>query len=183
MAWIYMSKKEGAEIREAIREIERSPSDRAAAIIAGAFVEDHLTTAIQVRMHQDRKILQDIFRPSGPLGNFGTKIALAFLMGIYSGKARRELDTIRVIRNEFAHKLASRDFSNQRIAALTNGLKLVDTTGYTIRYGAKGTSIDIFPIKRDVEPFGPRARFVATCQLFLAMLTSLPITEPPSPNF
>jgi hypothetical protein len=183
MAWIYMSKEKSADFRGAIKEIEETKSDRAAGVIAGAFVEDHLTTAIQVRMHKDDKITADLFRASGPLGNFGPKIDLGFLIGIYTADARRELDIIKTIRNDFAHKFEARDFSNQRISALTKNLKLIETTGFTISYEEKGTSIDLFPIKRDIASFGERARYIATCQLFIAMLTALPITDPPTPKF
>jgi hypothetical protein len=60
-----------------IKEIETS-SDRTTAIVAVAFIEDQLTTALRRRLHQDEKVLGDMFRETGPLGAFGTKINLAY---------------------------------------------------------------------------------------------------------
>jgi len=107
MAWVFATKEE-AEInrfREAISEIEASNSDRAAVIVASAFLEDHLTRVLQARMHENEKISREMFRASGPLGNFGTKIDLGFMIGVYGEKVRRELQIVKEIRNEFAHKL------------------------------------------------------------------------------
>ena len=67
-------------------EIE-SGSDRAAAIIAAAFVEDHLASAIKARFHPDEKLLNETFRSTGPLGSFSAKISFAFLIGLCSKEA------------------------------------------------------------------------------------------------
>jgi hypothetical protein len=86
MVWLYFTKASGDAFRAGIDEIEATQSDRAAAIVAGSFLEEHLTTRIQLRMHKNAKITKALFRPSGPLGAFATKIDLGFLMGIIPNK-------------------------------------------------------------------------------------------------
>jgi hypothetical protein len=53
-----------------------------------------------------------LFRGSGPLGNFGAKIDLGFLMGLYGREKRDDLHTIREIRNAFAHKTKTITFNS-----------------------------------------------------------------------
>ncbi len=91
-------------------------SDRAAAIIAGSLVEIRLTAAIKMHLKvSNEKIESNLFRPSGPLGSFSNKIDLAFLMGIISERAHKEISTIKDIRNKFAHYLDIVDFESQHI--------------------------------------------------------------------
>jgi DNA-binding MltR family transcriptional regulator len=108
-------------LRAAFEDIENS-SDRAAAIVAAAFLEDHLAIALKRHFHQDEKILNETFRSSGPLGSFSAKINMAFLVGLCSKEACKELHTIKDIRNEFAHKGLTRDFNSQRVRDLANNL-------------------------------------------------------------
>ena len=63
--WFHRSK---GSLDAAIKEIETG-TDRAAAIVAAAFIEDHLTTALRRRFHQDDKVLDEMFREIRPIGN------------------------------------------------------------------------------------------------------------------
>jgi hypothetical protein len=81
-------------------------SDRAAGIVAGSIAEIRLEQALRSIMKADQAtIATELFRPSGPLGPFRTKIDLAFMLGILSGDAYKDLTNIKNIRNDFAHKL------------------------------------------------------------------------------
>ena len=107
MAWLTLSQTESRVFHGVIHEIEGG-SPRAAAIVGGASVEEHLTKLLRWRMIKERIKsgidLQDkVFHPSGPLGDFGNKLNLAYLLGFISKDAWKELDTIRLIRNKFAH--------------------------------------------------------------------------------
>ena len=99
-------------------------SDRAAVIIAATILEDRLVVALKAFFVDNPKIADKLFTPSGPLGSFAVKISFGFLMGIFGDDARRELETIKNIRNLFAHKITIKDFSSQKIKDLTNTLKL-----------------------------------------------------------
>jgi hypothetical protein len=80
-AWISKDEAEKEALMAAFEDIENS-SDRAAAIVAAAFLEDHLAIALKRHFHQDEKILNETFRSSGPLGSFSAKINMAFLVGL-----------------------------------------------------------------------------------------------------
>lgn len=68
-------------------------------------------------------LLHELFRSSGPLGTFSVKINVTHLLGLFSPVASKELDTIRRIRNEFAH-YTGRLFAFKSIRDLDNTLSL-----------------------------------------------------------
>jgi hypothetical protein len=70
-------------IQEAIQQIERN-SDRGVAIIAAVMLEEHITNAIKRRWRDSHATVGRMLRVDGPLGNFGPKIDLVFLMGLIS---------------------------------------------------------------------------------------------------
>jgi hypothetical protein len=177
LAWMYRDEEQAAKtIQEAIDEIEATDSDRAAAIVAAAFLEDQLTTAIQSRMHRDKKIFERMCQSGGALGNFSTKIDIGFMIGIYRKEILQELHTIRRIRNEFAHKMGIKTFDVQRIKSWTQNLTLIERIEWTISNGmTKENLTQLFPKTGSMTP---RERYISTCQLLIAMLGVLPDDKP-----
>jgi hypothetical protein len=104
-----------------VSEIEKQ-SDRGAAILATAFLEEQLIECIKASLMDDPQIVKNLFRGSGPLAAFATKIDLGFLLKIYSKKMHRQLITIRDIRNKFAHRVRPLSFATEDIAALCRNL-------------------------------------------------------------
>jgi len=111
MSWMTLSDIEIAHMESAIREMDAG-SDRSSALVAAAFVEQNLEIALQCRLKRDDAINKEMFRVSGPLGTFSGKIHMGFMIGLYEKAAWSELDLIRKIRNEFAHKLDCVDFAS-----------------------------------------------------------------------
>lgn len=107
-------------------------SDRAAAVIGGSLVDVGLTEALEVMLHRNPKLTKKTFGTSGALGTFSAKIDLGFLTGLYGEACMRELNTVRDIRNDFAHDLTIIDFTDQsvadRIKNLTFGERYVKDT-------------------------------------------------------
>src|SRR5258708_23621100 len=86
-----------------IDELEKS-SDRAVAVIAGALVDSELSNLIRTDLHLDdtnysKKVRKEVFHPEGPLGNFGPRINLAYLMGYFSQDSHTDLLNLKNIRN------------------------------------------------------------------------------------
>lgn len=75
------------ELHQAWNEIERPMNDRAAAIMAGAFVEDALCRAV------------------GCKSSFYSMIEGGFERGLYKDLVQNDLHVIRNIRNAFAHSI------------------------------------------------------------------------------
>lgn len=187
--WIHINAGENETFTKAFKEIDETQSDRAAAIVAATFVEDHLTRLLRWNLEQDDKLLDQLFRPGGPMGDFGVKINLAYLIGLYSKTAWKELDTIKKIRNDFAHKMEVRDFTHGRTRELTNNLKLWEiqqiklsapnglsvqtnltlTIGEALEVGERETLM--FPLPAAATPIAYRERFVNACKFFITIVS------------
>ena len=104
-SWINASATDSEAVNQTLSELGHD-SDRAAGIVGAVLVEESLTALLKSRLLPDEDLIRELFRSSGPLGAFSVKINTGFLMGLYSSTARRELETIKDIRNEFAHRVA-----------------------------------------------------------------------------
>jgi hypothetical protein len=65
MTWLSASETDKA----IIQEIE-TQTDRAAALIAVAYLEERLRSALDARTHRHANVEKEIYRSSGPLGSF-----------------------------------------------------------------------------------------------------------------
>jgi DNA-binding MltR family transcriptional regulator len=90
--------------------------DRDRAIVLSTIAENHLTSLLQLLMRRDEKeISQQLFNPSGPLGPFGTKIRVAYMLRILPPEVHKDLMIVSKIRNKFAHDLSVRSFNDRQI--------------------------------------------------------------------
>lgn len=96
---------------------------RAAGIMWPIIVERRIDRLFELALRPDEKVRNELFRPSGALGNYGVKVQLAYLLGWIGEDIYRDLMTISKIRNRFAHCIEVKDFSDQRIGAWLNNLR------------------------------------------------------------
>jgi len=156
MAWIASDEEE----RKFLEGLRKQP-DRTAGMLAASFIDNRLNDALRARWY-DIKIKSEqlsarLFNYSGPLGSFGTRIDIGFCIGLYSGDTFKDLHSIRKIRNEFAHKIAEKDFDTPGIVALVKQLKLPD------KFPADPDT-NLIIVKNDATPFERAAIFVAQSQ-------------------
>jgi hypothetical protein len=89
---------------DAIHEQFRVESDRAAAIVSAAMLENALSALLRKRLipaSSPERSLLDGDRTA--LGTFASKIDAAFQLGLISRFLARDLHLIRKVRNDFAH--------------------------------------------------------------------------------
>jgi hypothetical protein len=113
-----------SDIESAYNELEHG-SDRSAAIVGCAFVQHALCLRIISSLKcTDSEIVEKLYAPNGPLSTFFGQIQLANAMGLIDKKSWGSLETIRRVRNVFAHVMAGVTFSTPEIAAecLTLGI-------------------------------------------------------------
>jgi hypothetical protein len=165
------------ELADAFLEIE-SGSPRAAAIVSAALVDDKLTDALKAWLHQDKDLHDEFFRPAGAFGAFGTKINAAFLVGLCNAEARKELDTIRKIRNDFAHIVPVGDFDSDQMRDRIKNLVLHEKGPFTL------TNLNASPPKSIVyrppkeAPRTHRERYTRACLFFAAIFSLLTPVSP-----
>ena len=95
-------------------------SDRGAAIVGAALLEDTLATLLKDNMSSvamSQKQVRDIFDLSGPLSNFSAKISIAFAFAFIDKVTFNDLQIVRRIRNSFAHSAGKLSFADVSIAS------------------------------------------------------------------
>jgi hypothetical protein len=104
----------------------RHTTDRVAAISCGAWLDDMLSAAIGtrfIRMGKDWK--ERIFdAQTAPLNTFHGKIVIGYALGIFGPKTRADMDAIRWIRNQFAHRPDPITFDQPDVAKKCMGLRI-----------------------------------------------------------
>jgi len=98
------------------RHVLTPESDRGCALLAASYLDGELEALLRARLVDDAKTIETFFRPDGPLGSFSARIDMAYLLGLIGSAARRDLDLIREIRNDFGHNPSPIDFSHPAIA-------------------------------------------------------------------
>jgi hypothetical protein len=92
-------------------------TDRGCALMAAEFCSAQLRELLGAVLINDTKALaKALDDATGPLHTFSSRIEFAYLMGLLSSTARRELHLIRSIRNAFAHEYRPISFEESRIA-------------------------------------------------------------------
>lgn len=115
--------------KELVRE-----SDRGCVLLAGAFLDVQLETLLQEFFNYDvpstsSEAISDhvswLLDPKrrGPLSDFKTRIVMTHCLGLISNSVQNDLDTIREIRNIFAHQLHGISFDTPVIAEEVQKLK------------------------------------------------------------
>lgn len=165
---------ETIEEQQAIEEMEAT-SDRAAAIVIASLVEDRLTSALQAAMADAPSIKSDLFRSSGPLGSFAAKGDLALLVGLLTEDAHKDLNTMRRIRNVFAHELKPTQFdTNDQIRQLAQNFVLIERMICSLDAETvpAGFAFAMKVADYDLLKSLPRGRYMLTGRLFVAGIDS-----------
>ena len=94
----------------ALRKELEGTSDRAALIVAGAFLDDVLRELLCEFLIKGTEDHRELFEGTGALATFSAKIEMSFRLGLISEGEHRTLTAIRKVRNEFAHILGEMSF-------------------------------------------------------------------------
>lgn len=100
----------------AFRRALTDESDRGCALFAAAYLDTALVNLCRASLLESKKIDEELFAGTSPLATFSGRIKLAFYLGLISSEFRADLETIRKIRNEFAHDATILSFDTQAIA-------------------------------------------------------------------
>jgi DNA-binding MltR family transcriptional regulator len=109
---------------EALRNEFEGASDRAAALVAGAFLDEILGELLREFLVGDPKNDKKIFEGTGPLATFSAKIDITYRLGLISAREHQMIHVIRSIRNDFAHKSSGVSFENQSISARCKNIEM-----------------------------------------------------------
>jgi Mannitol repressor len=117
-------------------ESYHTESDRAAAVLAGSFLEGYLAQFLRHFLAKEPEVGK-LFDHYGPLGDFASRIDLAFAMGLIYREVWQDLHYVRKIRNHFAHHPLETSFKSSPVrdwcACLSTAQPLVGKDGAEVR--------------------------------------------------
>lgn len=117
------------EFRAVLEELHNE-SDRAAAILGAAFLDESLHQLLLSAVTGGPRVAARLLDRDRPLSTFGARVLSAYAFGLISQDEFDELEIIRTIRNAFAHREHSLSFSTQsisdRAARLNSGRLLLE---------------------------------------------------------
>jgi hypothetical protein len=120
--WTIMPKKElhtKEQIATFLEEL-KTQSDRGAAVIAAAVLDDLLEFLILQRLiNLGAERRESLFgRTGAPLSSFSAKIEMAYALGVIANEMRLGMHLIRDVRNEFAHRIEQITFDHPDVAKI-----------------------------------------------------------------
>jgi len=103
-------------------------SDRAYVILWATVLEDYLRQLLPYKMRQPlgADLSSRLFEERGPLESFSAKILLGFAIKLFGRKTYHDLEIIRALRNEFAHRRKPLHFSTPEVNTVCATLLLPD---------------------------------------------------------
>ncbi len=102
------------EWRAVWEELE-STSDRAAAIVGEAILDQSLSKLLSSYLVRNQKEVDNLLNHPGHLSSLLSKSALAYCLGLITKEQLDDLRAINTIRNRFAHRLHESSFNDQFI--------------------------------------------------------------------
>jgi hypothetical protein len=126
-----MVKRKQPEVAEGMKDWQgflqelQSESDRGAALVGAAFLDEHLRLVLERFFIDDkRKVNNLLSHPERPLGSFGARISIAYCLGMMPKNVYHDLNLIKDIRNGFAHHLHGLSFANEWVVHKCHELEL-----------------------------------------------------------
>jgi hypothetical protein len=135
-----------AEFFDEFRHELLGPSDRACALLGAAYLERNLIFLVQAKMRAFTKKESDalFFDERAILKTFSARAEIAYALEIISKEEKTTLDSVRRVRNVFAHPIRPVTFEHELIAAVCK----------TLPYSRTAT-LDV--------PLGPHRRIYVHC--------------------
>jgi hypothetical protein len=100
----------------------KKESDRGAVLLCAAWLDDALALLLRNRLVDDNATVDKVFGFDQALGTFSSRITMAYCLGLIDERMRKDLDTIRGIRNDFGHVRKPLSFEDQSIKDRCNNL-------------------------------------------------------------
>jgi DNA-binding MltR family transcriptional regulator len=147
-------------------------------------VEHYLDEVLETRLRQlTDKERDTVFSDAGIFPSLSRKILGAYALGLIGPKARRELDLLRVIRNEAAHNMNPVTFETPTIRDRVRELALIKAAPKELELLVEDAKL-ITSASSLKERFIMSLRFLALALMFVRDNWEKPSPEPPyTPEF
>ena len=117
-----MAAKEEEDLATLLVEMD-GESDRGLALVALSAIDDQLRLVLAAFMLEDRRTIDLLEGRNAALGTLAARISACLSLGLIEPLEFDEIETLRKIRNRFAHDLTGASFSNDTVRQLCSNLK------------------------------------------------------------
>lgn len=112
-------------------------SDRGLALVATSFIDELFRRTLLAFLVEGDTSASLVEGFNAPLGSFATRSAAAFALGLISERERKEADTLRKVRNRFAHHVHV-SFEDSSIRDLCMNLQMAAQDYGDVVVGSRG---------------------------------------------
>lgn len=156
--------EQDVRLAEAIADM-LSGSDRAVAILGAALVDAQLRASL-LKKFEGKQYVEKALEGREFLSSFSARITTARMLGLFSDRLAADLDIVRKVRNDFAHKPLAISFSTPSIADRCKNLTVPDLNIVPLGEVADGERSFIAVEPDELKRNDARFRYVATCAFF-----------------
>lgn len=112
-------------------------NDRACALLCGSLLDSALAKAVSTKLVELTKAERDalFIEQNAVLASFANKTAIAHALGLLTREERQTLDSVRKVRNAFAHAMKPLTFKHSLVAAECKKLPPSGVEGKEGRFG------------------------------------------------
>ncbi len=97
-------------------------TDRGAALVGAALIDERLERLLYAHFVECKQSKELMDGSNAPLGTLSARVKLAYCLGLITELEYKEMEVIRKVRNEFAHKVHGLTFKNQKVHDLCQNL-------------------------------------------------------------
>lgn len=103
---------------------------RGCVLVGVAVLDDALEQLLRAQMSCDKDVVRNIvdplFRSPGPFSSFWSRSRAAYVLGYLSPETFHDLETVRELRNQFAHEYGPATFDDPAVRSAVGKLKAAD---------------------------------------------------------
>ncbi|MCY2952357.1 MAG: MltR family transcriptional regulator [Planctomycetota bacterium] len=112
-----------ADVARLVEDFEKE-TDRGVALLGAAFLDDVLDVMLRAHFIEDGDVVNKLISPGRPLESFGARTHLAYCLGLLGKDIYHDMNMIREIRNDFAHRQPT-TFEQAEIGGKCQGLQAI----------------------------------------------------------
>jgi DNA-binding MltR family transcriptional regulator len=105
-------------------------SDRGLLLVSVSYLEealeDLLRAVFSMKSVTAKSVIEPLFGPLGPLATFSAKTRIAYAFGVIRERDYLDLEVLRRLRNQFAHRIEAAGFDSPEVLRLANQLRVAD---------------------------------------------------------
>ncbi len=143
-----------------------SESDRGVVLVGAALLEENLEIVLRSVMRRDdgvvKKVIDSLFQGDGGFATFSAKIKSCYALNLIDEKAFKDLETIRAIRNEFAHSYQTASFASQATKDRVDSLWSGKVFEADLENPNEETTVTFEAGKPGVKLAAPKRRFIVS---------------------